>query len=513
MHQLFLRAKKLPNTFGCYLFKEDDCIIYIGKANNLQKRVLSYFKESDRKTSRILQRANQLDFFITANETEALVLENNLIKNHQPLYNIKLKDDQSYPYLAITQDPFPQIFYTKKNHKNNVLYIGPFPEKKLYSIITMLDEYLKLRKCTLKEFIKRKDVCDQYHLGFCSGPCFYKEQPYEKNIQLVKDFFLEKNSKLLTVIEKDMYTKASLEKFEEAEFIKQLYFKLKDFQEKSFSQSVENISTKDVDLFCVEYFQGYTLARLHCFQSGKLTHHHEFYYYTKEPIEEVLRKHYSVSKQPFHLYSQQSLDFTFFKKTPKKLLILEKNFQETLEKDLKIRLQEYNPQEALLKIQELLKLTYTPLVIEGFDVAVFQGSSPTASLVTFKEGFPAKESYKYFHLKELPEGNNDFKMLEEVFNRRLLQKPYPDIFLIDGGLPQWLVMKKCQHFHDVHIPFLAIAKARKEKEERIILNEQTTYLLKDFFHLSKLLMQIRDESHRFARKLHHKKESKRYFKS
>lgn len=511
MHPLFLRAKKLPNTFGCYLFKEDNCVIYVGKANNLQQRVLNYFQENDRKSLRILQRANRLDFFITANETEALVLENNLIKNYQPLYNSKLKDDQSYPYLAITQDSFPQIFYTKKRNKENTFYIGPFPEKKLYSLILYLDEYLKLRKCSLKEFAKRKDVCDQYHLGFCSGPCVYKDQPYGKNIELVKDFFLEKNTQLLKVVENDMYQKAELEKFEEAEFIKQLFFKLKTFQEKSFSQSVENIGNKDIHLLCIAYLEGYTLARLHCFQSGKLTHHHEFYYYTKEPIDEYLKKYYTLSPKPIHLYSQHLLDIKFYKKTPKKLLTLEQNFTHTLEKDLKIRLQEYNPYKALLKLQELLQLDYTPFVLEGFDIAVFQGSSPAASLVTFKEGYPSKENYKYFHLTELPEGNNDFKMLEEVFNKRLLKKPYPDAFIIDGGLPQWLVMKKCQHFHNTNIPFLAIAKAKNEKEERIIINETTTYILKDFVDLSKLLMQIRDESHRFARKLHHKKESKRYF--
>ncbi len=512
---LLTLIQSFPNDPGCYLMKEDDIILYIGKAKNLKKRILSYFqKKQEIKIASLIHKITSIDYIRTLNETEALLLENNLIKKHQPLYNFQLKDDKRYASLFISHEPFPKLEITREKPKG--LILGPYPGLSVKDLALRLSDFLQLRKCSLKEFQKRKKVCDYYHLKTCSGTCLKleSESSYTKKLELIEQFFKKKNKKLFSLVEETMFKKAEEEKFEEAHEIKQLYLLLKKFLEEERFQRVESLHHKNSDFLLLSTKDHCSLVRFLTLSQGELIAKKDYFFLSDSlALDSLVYTHYLYEQKKHTLYTEEEfivLDLNL-RKIPSSLKKFFQEQKELLEKDLSRQLHLYHPYLALVTLQNLLQLQDLPRVLEAYDVAVFQGSSPTASQIVFKDGFSSSKDYRYYNLKTLPEGNNDFKMLKEVFLRRLEKKPYPDLILIDGGLPQWRVFKKVLKKLNLFIPFLALAKEKNQLEERLVLDENRTLALKDS-HLKTLLVQLRDEAHRFSRKLHHRKEQERYFK-
>lgn len=556
--KLLDKAKSLPTKPGCYLMKrlrgEHEEILYIGKAKNLKSRVSSYFNNSAKgpKTEILVGHITDFEFIITDNESEAFVLENNLIKKHTPKYNIRLKDDKSYPYIQIDMgEPFPRPVYTRRPKKGKkVKLFGPFTTgSNISEVLRLLVKSFGIRDCTLSEFNRRKRPCMLYQIKQCDAPCvgYINEKEYSKNLDYISSFFKGKTKKALSAIESRMLGAAEREEFEYAAYLRDSYQTLADFSAQSFSQNVESDSEKNVDI--AAYFIGEVEIdiSIYIMRSGLLLGHKNFHF-LKGDSEEESREIFETFLFQYYLNTSESL--------PDQLVVDEKHidhrvvtkaFEGSFEKKILVskgrgstkslleltkdhakenqRFREANKDSVwvgLNKLKELMSLKEAPRVLECYDIAIWQGSSPTASQIVFHEGKPDKKRYRHYNLKELPEGNNDFAMMKEVLTRRLRKGELPDAFVVDGGKAQVNVFVEVLKDFNIEVPVVGIAKERtsknqtfrdkevKSSDERLIIPGRINpYILKKCPSLLRILVNMRDEAHRFSRRLHHKNEKKR----
>lgn len=541
------KIKEFPNSSGCYLMLNDRHeIIYVGKAKNLQNRLLSYFKpfHESLKTQALVEHVEDVEFILTSNEVESLVLENNLIKQHRPKYNIRLRDDKSYPYIQWNnQELYPRLEYTRrlKKHKN-YSQIGPFPEgfsfgRSLYKLIKLL----KLRDCSTTEFVKRKTPCLLYQMDQCLAPCvrFCTPEEYQTQFQMIVNFLKKPHhkSELVVCIQHKVEEYANLEQFEKAMQWRDIGIEIHQYVENFETQKVEHLSGDENTDFIGEYNSQHECdVSIYKVRQGRLITTGHFFWLNlndsdnkKQEFQTQLLDYYresmdlpqkivtSWSKQENAIFLEaliklnpRTQKIVMLTNSKKFAPILEQSQLHASEK-ARIRIEEQKQTlPALEELKDLLKLDTIPRVIECYDIAIWQGTSPTASQVVFMDGRAAKADYRYYHLEVRLEGNNDFAMMKEVLTRRLKKGKHPDLILIDGGKGQFSTVEKILKELSLNIPLVALAKEKDQKMERVFLSASGLAIDLDYSKASsKILIQIRDEAHRFSRKLHHHAEKKR----
>ncbi len=549
------KAKLLPTKPGCYLMKnKDQQIIYVGKAKNLRSRVSSYFNNSAKnaKTDILVSHIVDFDFIMTTSDAESFVLENTLIKKHTPKYNIRLKDDKSYPYVVINRnEPFPRLEFVRRvKRAKGVEVFGPFVTgSNVWEIIRILTQSFCLRDCTLTEFRKRKEPCLLYQMHQCSAPCVEKisAEEYERDLDYARDMFSGSGSKTLRELESRMYKASENEEFEKAALIRDNLKILGDFANNFKQENAEHGDEKNLDI--VAFYQGEIEVdiSIYMMRNGVLLGHKNFNFSNLDIVESLED---SVLNFLFQYYSTtyDSLpDLIITQMDEENNQMLEAGVS-TLGKNIRVRppqkkydsflnltrdhafeqqrvrlLHEDSVYVGLNKLKDLLSLKERPVVLECYDIAIFQGSSPTAAQIVFHDGKPDKKNYRYYHLEERPEGNNDFAMMRELIIRRSDNGSLPDVFIVDGGWGQVNVFKEALKELNIPIPVVGIAKSKnvrtkdgfksediKKSEERLVIpGRANPYFLNQNRSLFKIIVQMRDEAHRFSRKLHHKEETKR----
>ncbi len=555
--ELLSKANTLPQQPGCYLMRDKNGrVIYVGKAKKLKSRVVSYFNQSAKglKTEYMVGHVDHFDFMITHSDAESFVLENNLIKEHSPKYNIRLRDDKSYPYVQVdwTED-FPRLEYVRrpKKGKGKELF-GPYPPgSQISMIMRVLTKSFMLRDCSLTEFRSRKTPCLLYQMKQCSAPCvgYRNKEEYEGDLSTAVGFFQGpvKAKRALHKLNERMEAYAEAEEFEMAAVIRDHIQLLGDFLNKSYDQKVESIQTdKNIDVW--SYWNGPEEVDISVYmvRSGMLLGNKNFNFVKGELIEEldeeILQKVMQYYSDPEEMTpdmivldfeENEIIDVTEALKTfgdmkvlsglSKKYYPLTQMARKHAEESQRVRIaNSESVYMGLNKLKELLNMRERPRILECYDVAIWQGQSPTASQVVFEEGKANKRKYRYYHLETRPEGNNDFAMMREVITRRLDNGDLPDVLVIDGGIAQVNTVTAVLKELNVELCVVGIAKSKDltsgdysaekivRSEERLIIpGRSNPYILTKCPPLFKIIVSMRDEAHRFSRKLHHKAESKR----
>lgn len=528
----------LPGRPGIYQFFDNTGkIIYIGKAKNLKKRVSSYFSKQheSRKTAMLVRNIADIKHMVVETEQDALLLENNLIKKYQPRYNIRLKDDKTYPWICIKNEPFPRVFKTRNLIKDGSKYFGPYTS--IYTVRTLLElfksEY-KLRTCNYQltdENINsgKYKVCLEYHIGNCEGPCegLVSAEKYNQGIEDITDILKGNISGVIKHLEIRMADMASQMNFEEAQEIKEKYDSLKRYQSKS---TIVSPTITDVDVYTIE--QDHKFAYINYLKVIKGAIIQTFTLEIKKSLDEsagelllagivdIRQKIYSNAREilvPFSLRTHlEGITFRVPQRGDKKKL-LDLSYRNAkyfrLEKDKQLVLK--NPkirEERILKtIQKDLQLTEIPVFIECFDNSNMQGSNPVAACVVFKNAKPLKKEYRHYNIKTV-EGPNDFASMEEVVYRRykrLLEeeKKLPQLIVIDGGKGQLSSAVSALEKLNLRGKIAIIGIAKRLEEIYFPGDSVPIYINKNSETL-KVIQQLRDEAHRFGITFHRNKRSK-----
>ena len=496
----------IPNKPGCYLFKNaKDIIIYIGKAKNIKKRVKSYFTKTitDSKTKVLISQIKDIDFIVCDSEIESLILENNLIKKHQPKYNISLKDSKRFAYLQITDEKFPKLILARKRtNKGN--YFGPFVSGATREYVKkLLIKTFKLRTC--KRLPKKE--CIRYHINLCSAPCT-KRISAEEYISQIKHISTILNGDILGIIEelkKKMKESAVTKDFERSLELRNNIESLEYLKERQNMQR-NKVYDEDILNFIVKEDKVYLI--LFNISKGILDNKQVFEFDFKENfLEEFLTQYYSDNIIPKEIIIPKTIDKTIIefleKKRGKKLDITIPKIGEKkklLALVLKnIEIQFFFGQDSIIELEKKLRLNETPKIIECFDISHLSGTSTVASMVQFKNGQPNKSNYRRFKISTV-DGVDDFLAMAEVIRRRYSRlinenQALPNLILIDGGKGQLsFALKELQKLN-IKIPIISLAKKLEEiylpgLSIPIKLDKKTKAL--------KLLQRIRDEAHRFA---------------
>ncbi|MCQ2196603.1 MAG: excinuclease ABC subunit UvrC [Bacteroidaceae bacterium] len=537
----------LPECPGCYQYFDDtDTIIYVGKAKNLKRRVSSYFtKTHDNLKTRILvSKIRNIKYIVVNTEEDALLLENNLIKQHSPRYNILLKDGKTYPSIVVTHEYLPRIFMTRKIDKKFGTYFGPYSHvPTLYGLLELIKNLYPLRRChehisadSIKEG-KHKE-CLEYHIKNCKAPCIGKQsrEEYIQNIEEAKEILKGNTSELERKMLKEMQTLSEEMRFEEAEVIKKKYVMLENYQSKS---EVVSRTCHNIDVFNIEDNENVAYINYLHITNGCVNQAYTFEYAkrmndeTKEDllaagILEMRNRYNSESKEVIVPFPVEHLkqDFNIVvpqKGDKKKLLELSKLNVLQYKKDRIQQSDKLNPEQKsvrlLTELKDLLRLPTLPMQIECFDNSNISGSDAVAACIVFKKGKPSKNDYRKYNIKSVV-GPDDYASMKEVVRRRytrLLEEesPLPDLIIADGGKGQMEVIREIieDELH-INIPIAGLAKNDKHRTNELLYGfPQQTIGLKTDSALFHLLTNIQDEVHRFAIKFHREKRSKSQIKS
>ena len=533
------KLNNLTTQPGVYLFKNSsNKVIYIGKAKNLRNRVRSYFQASQpyqNKTDVMVRQIRDIETIIVDSEVEALFLEATLIKKHKPRYNVNLRDDKSYPYIRITNEPFPQVFMTRRRVNDGSRYLGPYTDvKDLRTIMRSLRKIFPIRSCKFyldDEVIKTRKVklCLDYHIQKCQGPCeeLISQEEYNQMIQHVEKFLKGKTKELVGELRERMEQKSTSLNFEEAARLRDQIEMIENYTFHTQKVVLNDLTDRDVISIAIENEDA--CAVIFRIRDGKVISRQHFYLTgveKKEPHEILLGfiKQYYITTDffpeqiliPFSLNDELELIENWLAKSAKhKVEIImpqigekkrlvdlgQKNARYLLD-DLLIQKMKSKDYVAfnVRELQKALMLKTPPNKIEGFDISNIQGKDAVASMVCFVNGKPKKSEYRHFNIrtKDTPD---DFIMMQEVVSRRYKRllnekKPLPDLILIDGGKGQLSsAVEALKKLGIENQPVIGLAKRLEEifipgKSEPINIPKRNSGL--------RLLQQIRDETHRFA---------------
>jgi excinuclease ABC subunit C len=530
----------LPKEPGIYQYFDDKGkLIYVGKAKNIKNRVSSYFLsgQQNTKTTELVQKIKDIRFTIVNSEHDAFILENELIKNYQPKYNINLKDDKSYPYIVIKNEKFPRVFLTRRKIKDGSTYVGPFTHVlAVRELMNHIKQTIPLRTCTLpltKKNIEQGKfkVCLEYHLGNCLGPCqgFQDEASYDDSIQQVQHL-LKGNVKLVVQdLKQKMKLEASTMDFEKAEFTKRKIEQLENYQTKSV---VYTKSLAPIDVFSIAYDQEQAYVSYLMIKDGKIiqTHILPLSVPLEEAKETILAFAIHHFRNNMHSIAQEIVvPIELTEKEPNvKYTIPKAGDKEQLlalsQKNADYALKDWKHKQLLLKtagapsdniiLQELKSVLYLneiPLHIECFDNSNIQGAYPVSAMVCFKNGLPSKSDYRHFNIKTVV-GINDFASMKESVLRRytnVLEKklPLPQLIIIDGGKGQLNAALEAMTALGIQDKVTMVGLA-KNLEELFFVHDQDSIKLNWNSEAHKLIRQIRDEVHRFGIQFHRLKRSK-----
>lgn len=538
---------RLPEEPGSYQYwDETGTIIYVGKAKNLKKRVASYFNKNQEsiKTRMLVSKIQDISYTTVHTEEDALNLENKLIKKYKPRYNVMLKDDKTYPSIAIPETPFPRIYKTRQTDKKNVTYYGPYTfVGALNNVMGLIKHLYPLRTCNLnltKENIEagKFKVCLEYHMGNCKGPCIGKqsEEEYMKNVEEVREILKGNTRKLEKYFLLTMKKLAEELRFEEAEVLKQRLLTLQNFNAKS---EVVNYRMDNIDVFSIEEDEEHKSAFINFMhvKNGCINQSFTFEYKRRldETPEELLTLGISEMRErfgskakeiivPFHVEMEMN-NATFIvpvRGDKKKLLDLSILNVKEYKKDRIQQEEKLNPEQRavrlLKELQDLLHLEKLPIRIECFDNSNIQGANPVAGCVVFIKGKPSKNDYRKYNIKTVI-GPDDYASMREVVYRKYAraieeETPLPDLIITDGGKGQMGIVKEVLDELKLDIPIAGLAKDDKHRTNELLFGfpPQTIGMKQDsaLFHL---LTRIQDEVHRFAITFHREKRSKHQISS
>ncbi|MCY1660281.1 excinuclease ABC subunit UvrC [Chryseobacterium sp. SL1] len=529
---LELQLKTLPSEPGVYrYYDKNDQLLYVGKAKNLKKRVLSYFNKnlSGYRIKIMVGKIQRLETTIVNSEYDALLLENNLIKEHQPFYNVMLKDDKTYPWICIKNEDFPRIFLTRTKIKDGSEYYGPYAKVRPAKILLDTIKHIyKLRTCNLNLAPSKIDegkykVCLEYHIKNCEGPCegLESKEDYDEKIDAIRGIIKGDFRKAKEYLVNQMMKYATNLQFESAQIIKERIDALEDYQTKN---TVVNPSIDDVDVFGMTSDETAAYVNFFKIRNGNIIQSYttEIKKILEESDEDIMEQALVEIRQKFDSHSKEVLlPFHLFIEIPNVKLIVpkvgdkkrivelsEKNAKEyRLEKLKQVQIvdPERHTNRIMSEMQKLLRMPVEPRHIEGFDNSNIQGTNPVSACVVFRDGKPSKADYRIFHPKTV-EGPNDFATMEEVIYRRYKRmldegEDLPQLILIDGGKGQLSSAVKSLRLLGLYGKITIVGIAKRLEEIFFPEDPIPLYLDKKSETL-KILQRVRDEAHRFGVKHH-----------
>ncbi len=542
---LLERIKTVPEKPGVYIFKDSrGNVLYVGKAKNLKNRLRSYLQPQENPRLRVMvSKIRDLQLILTGSESEALLLEANLIKQYKPYYNIRLKDDKKYPYLKITiKDYYPGIFATRDLSDRESIYFGPYTSAKaLRKTIRMVRNLFPVRTCTynLKPG-KRFPACIDYHIGKCIGPCIVDvpRDEYMKLVEGIIELLSGRTTKVERILEEEMKKAAENLEFERAAKIRDNLLALRELLS---PQSVITPNGKDLEVWGYALSQNFGVFVVLNVKTGKLVYKETFFVDTEpgisevEALEKFLWQYYSSATLWTDLIvvpelppSVDHLRAFLEGRTERKIRIRKpvadenslvklamENAQKELEIELsKLKIEDRSLHPALFELKDLLNLDRVPERIEAVDISHTFGSNPVGSIVVFDKGYPRKSEYRKYRIKTV-QGIDDFSMIHEVVKRRLRRlikegKRLPDIFVIDGGLGQLnQAIRAAEELGVKDTYFLAIAK----RFDELYTQDGKVLMLPRRSEALRLIQRLRNEAHRFAISFHRDLRTKEGFVS
>jgi len=536
----------IPAQPGIYkYFDADKKLLYVGKAKHLRKRVSSYFTKTlqSYKTQELVRRIHSIEFAVVNSEQDAFFLENSLIKQFQPVFNIDLKDDKSYPFIVIKKEPYPRVFLTRKKIQDGSQYLGPFTSvAKVRDLIEFIRQNIPIRNCKLnlsEANIKKGKfkVCLEYHLGNCKGPCegLQSLEDYNANMEQVKNLLKGNLSPVIRQLKEEMKSFAAEMNFEKAEITRK---KIEHLETYKATSTVVNPRMGDADVFSILMNENKAFLNYMMVQNGSIiqTENIQLESHLGETDKEILEFAVSFLRNKFESISpeiivpveiellDEQLKITVPKAGEKKKLL------ELSQKNVTVFVEEYKRKQALhltdrrkestqkilVQLQQQLHLKQLPEHIECFDNSNFQGSYPVAAMVCFKNGEPSKKDYRHFNIKTVT-GINDFASMKEVVGRRYKRlteenQPLPQLVIIDGGKGQ--LSSAMESIRELKLENkMTVVGLAKNVEEIFFTGDQQSLKIPYDSESLNLIRRIRDEVHRFGITFHRDKRSKGTFKT
>jgi len=535
--RLEIQLKTLPSTPGVYqFFDTKGAVIYVGKAKNLKNRVRSYFNKVHDygKTNVLVKKIHDIKHIVVDTETDALLLENNLIKKYQPRYNVLLKDDKSYPWICIKKERFPRVFQTRRVIKDGSEYFGPYTSIKTVStLLDLIKGLFPIRTCNYdlsEEKIKNQKykVCLEYHLGNCKGACEAKEteQIYLENISAIRDILKGNFKNSLSLFKSQMQDLAANLQFEDAQVLKEKITILENYQSKS---TIVNPKISDVEVYAIVSDESYAYVNFLQLSYGAIIRAHTMEIKKKLQesdvellelaITELRQRFQLLSKEiyvPFQVELGEAVKITIPKVGDKKQLLdlslrNAKYYRLEQLKQVKITDPDRHVKRIMAQMKSDLRLTELPTHIECFDNSNIQGTNPVAACVVFKNGKPSKKDYRHFNIKTV-EGPDDFASMTEVVYRRYKRlldekQDLPQLIVIDGGKGQLSAALKSLDQLNLRGK-IAIVGIAKRLEELFYPNDPIPLYLDKKSETLKIIQQLRNEAHRFGIEHHRNRRSK-----
>ena len=534
---LELQIQTLPDNPGVYqYFDKEGKILYVGKAKNLKKRVQSYFTKNhdNYKTSVLVKKIVSIKHIVVPTETDALLLENNLIKKLQPRYNVLLKDDKSYPWICIKNERFSRIFPTRRMVKDGSEYFGPYTSfKTVNTLLELIKELYPLRTCNYDLSKANIDsgkykVCLEYHIGNCKGPCegYESLEKYQNQVNAIREILKGNFKDSLKDFKSLMMNLAADMQFEEAQKIKEKIDVLENYQAKS---TILNPKITNIDVFSIVSDESMAYINFLQISHGAIVRSHtmEIKKKLEETDEELLELAIVELRERFHLLSREvvvpfevdlgeNIKVTVPKLGDKKQILdlsirNAKFYRMDQLKQIKIVDPDRHTNRIMAQMQKDLRLSVEPRHIECFDNSNIQGTNPVAACVVFKDGKPSKKDYRHFNIKTV-EGPNDFASMEEVVYRRYKRlldekEPLPQLIIIDGGKGQ--LSSALKSLDDLGLRGkIAIIGIAKRLEELFYPEDPIPLYLDKKSETLKIIQQLRNEAHRFGITHHRDKRSK-----
>lgn len=534
---LEVQIQSLPPNPGVYQFYDaEDRILYVGKAKNLKKRVSSYFNKNHEygKTRVLVMKVWTIRHIVVPTESDALLLENNLIKKYRPRYNVLLKDDKTYPWICIKNERFPRIFPTRRFIKDGSEYFGPYTSMKtVHTLLELIKSVYPLRTCNYdlspeKIAAGKYKICLEYHLGNCMGPCegLQTESDYNRQIAEIREIIKGNFKSSLHFFRGEMAAMAKELRFEEAQKIKEKIDVLENYQVKT---TIVNPNINNVDVFTIVSDEAYAYVNFLQLSHGSIIRSHTMEIKKKLEetdqellqlaIVEIRQRFNSLSKEvylPFSVVLEDHLKVTVPKLGDKKkiLELSERNakfFRQDRFKQIKIIDPDRHTNRIMAQMKSDLRLSQEPRHIECFDNSNIQGSNPVAACVVFKDGKPSKKDYRHYNIKTVA-GPDDFASMEEVVYRRyrrLLEErePLPQLIVIDGGKGQLSSALKSLEVLGLRGQ-IAIVGIAKRLEEIYFPDDPIPLYLDKKSESLRIIQQLRNEAHRFGITFHRNKRSK-----
>jgi excinuclease ABC subunit C len=534
---LDIQIKTLPQQPGVYqYFDINDTILYVGKAKNLKKRVSSYFTKThdNGKTRVLVKKIASIKHIVVATETDALLLENNLIKKYQPRYNVMLKDDKSYPWICLKNERFPRVFSTRRIFKDGSEYFGPYTSMKTVStLLDLIKGLYPLRTCNFdlseqKINAGKYSVCLEYHLGNCKGPCEGYEtiETYDENVKAIREILKGNLKDSLSQFKMQMKQFAENLLFEEAQKIKEKIAVLENYQARS---TIVNPKISNVDVFSIISDESYGYVNFLQLSYGSIIRSHTLEIKKKLDetdiallelaITEIRQRFHSNSKEiyvPFKVDLGENLKVTVPKLGDKKHILdlsmrNAKYYRMERFKQIKIIDPDRHVNRIMAQMKVDLRLSKEPRHIECFDNSNIQGTHPVAACVVFKNGKPSKKEYRHFNIKTV-EGPDDFASMEEVVYRRYKRlqdenASLPQLIIIDGGKGQLSSALKSLDVLNLRGE-IAIIGIAKRLEELFYPDDPIPLYLDKKSETLKVIQQLRNEAHRFGIEHHRNRRSK-----